>query len=413
MKRFYKSLLLFICFTIFASILTGHAYASSSSPPPGSVDETTQTVAITIDNLIPNGHYVICPGIDNGMIKSCENSFRTLGIQADPFLKGIVTAGANGVARIQVCGAGKNVVKTSCNNPTGDYFHSKQTYGITLFNSDDPNRNSPNETSYSIGDIGVYSPRINIDPTSKTTPGGQVRIVIRQDKMRPGGDDRNQYNLIMQNSNGSGSKESSCEPVKDTSSPLPLVVPQPNEVLGAGVYTLLVVGCGKDQSDNYWTSQVNVDVNGGSISTPSAALNFAEDTPEPSPPPLPCEEGIDKNGIKLTVLSTDIPVVQKQKQQQIVTCTKVSTAIGGLSTDPAGFIKSVFSLLLGLSGGIAVILIIISGYRLMTSQGNPEQVQGAREMLTSAIVGLLFIIFSFVILQIIGVNILKIPGFGA
>jgi hypothetical protein len=48
----------------------------------------------------------------------------------------------------------------------------------------------------------------------------------------------------------------------------------------------------------------------------------------------------------------------------------------------------------------------------MISQGNPEQVKGAREQLTAAIIGLLFIIFSLVILQIIGVNILKIPGFG-
>lgn len=92
-------------------------------------------------------------------------------------------------------------------------------------------------------------------------------------------------------------------------------------------------------------------------------------------------------------------------------CLQVDTAIGALKTDPTNFVASIFSLLLGISGGIALILIIISGYRLMSSQGNPEQVQGAREMLTSAIVGLLFIIFSFVILQIIGVTILHIPGF--
>jgi cell division protein FtsX len=68
--------------------------------------------------------------------------------------------------------------------------------------------------------------------------------------------------------------------------------------------------------------------------------------------------------------------------------------------------------LLGLAGGIAVILIIIAGYRLMASQGNPEAVQAAREQIISAIVGLVFVIFSLVILQVIGVDILKIPGFG-
>jgi hypothetical protein len=93
-------------------------------------------------------------------------------------------------------------------------------------------------------------------------------------------------------------------------------------------------------------------------------------------------------------------------------CTAVSTAIGEISTDPASFVKSIFSVILGLAGGIALILIIIAGYKFMTSAGNPESLKGATEQLTSAIVGLLFIILSFVILQIIGVDILRIPGFG-
>lgn len=87
-----------------------------------------------------------------------------------------------------------------------------------------------------------------------------------------------------------------------------------------------------------------------------------------------------------------------------------STALGDISTSPAGFVRSIFGILLSLAGGIAVILIIVSGYKLMSSQGNPEKVQAAREQLTSAIIGLLFIIFSITILQIIGVDILHLPG---
>lgn len=92
-------------------------------------------------------------------------------------------------------------------------------------------------------------------------------------------------------------------------------------------------------------------------------------------------------------------------------CIAVGTAIGNISTQPQGFVRRIFSLVLGIAGGIALILIIISGYRMMASQGNPEAIQAARDQLISAIVGLLFIIFSFVILQVIGVDILKIPGF--
>lgn len=92
-------------------------------------------------------------------------------------------------------------------------------------------------------------------------------------------------------------------------------------------------------------------------------------------------------------------------------CTGVMTAIGIIDTEPSAFVKKIFSVVLGMAGGIALILIMLSGYKFMMSRGNPEAVKSASEGLTSAIIGLLFIIFSFVILQIVGVDILQIPGF--
>ncbi len=93
------------------------------------------------------------------------------------------------------------------------------------------------------------------------------------------------------------------------------------------------------------------------------------------------------------------------------TCASVDTAFGPIQTTVAGFVKSTFGILLGLSGGVAILLVIAAGYQMITSQGNPEKVKEARERLTAAIVGLIFIIFSVVILQFIGVDILQIPGF--
>ena len=93
-------------------------------------------------------------------------------------------------------------------------------------------------------------------------------------------------------------------------------------------------------------------------------------------------------------------------------CIQVNTAIGNVSLDDngTGFVGSLFGILLGFSGGIAILLIIYSGIRLITSQANPEKIQQSREILTAAIVGLLFIIFSVVILEVIGIDILHIPG---
>lgn len=92
-------------------------------------------------------------------------------------------------------------------------------------------------------------------------------------------------------------------------------------------------------------------------------------------------------------------------------CLIVDTAFGPIQTDAAGLVQGIFTILLGLSGGVAILLVIAAGYQLMTSQGNPEKVKEGRERLIAAIVGLLFIIFSAAILQIIGVDLLHLPGF--
>lgn len=147
-------------------------------------------------------------------------------------------------------------------------------------------------------------------------------------------------------------------------------------------------------------------------------------TPPPSPtigpPPLPpCEEWVDQTGKRVEPQPKDTKDIEKIEKDEDgnptgikVRCGLVDTGLGvKIPTDPVGFIKQLFTILLSLSGGIALILIMVSGYSLMFSQGNSEKLEGAKETLTSAIVGLLFIIFSLVILQVIGVDLLKIPGF--
>jgi len=54
-------------------------------------------------------------------------------------------------------------------------------------------------------------------------------------------------------------------------------------------------------------------------------------------------------------------------------------------------------------GGLAIgiFFIILSGYRLMTSEGDPQRVKGAQEQLTSAIIGIVFILLSVTIIRVI------------
>ena len=76
------------------------------------------------------------------------------------------------------------------------------------------------------------------------------------------------------------------------------------------------------------------------------------------------------------------------------------------------FITKLFSFVLGIAGVAALLLIIYGGYMYMMSQGDKEKTKHAREIITAAVIGLLFVIFSFVILQVIAGDILTLRDFG-
>lgn len=65
---------------------------------------------------------------------------------------------------------------------------------------------------------------------------------------------------------------------------------------------------------------------------------------------------------------------------------------------------------IGIGIGIAFVLMVIAGFMVITSAGDPRKLQAGKELLTAAISGLIILIFSAFILRIIGVNILNIPG---
>lgn len=76
---------------------------------------------------------------------------------------------------------------------------------------------------------------------------------------------------------------------------------------------------------------------------------------------------------------------------------------------------SLIGLALAFATTVAVIIIIISGIKFMTSGGDPKQAEGAQKTLTLAIVGLVLIILSFLILNVISyitnVDCIKTFGF--
>ncbi len=117
------------------------------------------------------------------------------------------------------------------------------------------------------------------------------------------------------------------------------------------------------------------------------------------------------NGTSCPSGTTGAPVVSTG-----ITCANnpnaINTAIGCIPINDqnalAGFLLRWG---LGIAGGVAFLLILVAGFQIMTSRGDPNRLKAGQELMTSAIAGLLLLIFSLVILRIIGFDILNIATF--
>ena len=90
----------------------------------------------------------------------------------------------------------------------------------------------------------------------------------------------------------------------------------------------------------------------------------------------------------------------------------VITALGCIPTSSLnGFLSWILPKVIGIASGIAFLLMAFGAFQIITSSGDPKKTQAGKELITSALSGLLFIILSIFLLKLIGVDILQIPGF--
>jgi len=94
--------------------------------------------------------------------------------------------------------------------------------------------------------------------------------------------------------------------------------------------------------------------------------------------------------------------------------TKLNSAIGCIPilTDENTLMGWILQWAIGIGGGVAFLLIVYAGFMIMTSQGSPDRLQAGKELLTSALAGIILLVFSIFLLKLIGVEILQLPGFG-
>jgi hypothetical protein len=88
------------------------------------------------------------------------------------------------------------------------------------------------------------------------------------------------------------------------------------------------------------------------------------------------------------------------------------TSIGCISQDPKSLVGKLINIGVGILGGIFLLRVLAASFMLTGSQGDVKKTSEAKQMITEAIIGIIFVLFSVTILQFIGADVMKLPGFG-
>ncbi len=407
-------------------------------PPPEEINGYTPEVSVSFFGL-SSSEYEVCFESD---IEKCERSQK----------KKTKSTTNNILDLPALCGDGPDAVK----EPSGencdtkkDYFHEGSIYRVSLFDKDTSSpiqvaefyvrRNYPTVNIFTGTQLSVSKGKLFINGqeqknASENIPAQNPLIIGLSQKIKVGGNKVNNFQIVLEGI-GNNYKNEFCGDLTGDQVTGSLMTHfnnnstiisrnEPNgQPLLAGNYLLKINEQINDTSfwrtDNcqggftYYhipilvvlehgensqgvlnayikTNEIEADPN-------QSELIYALDEDKNSP--LPCNQWVDIND-----KGTDDPT-------QFYRCASFATAIGPFGTKPIEFIATLGKWLLGVATVAAFIFAIYSGYILMTSRGDKEKIGHAREILISAVTGLIFLILSISILEIIGVDILALPGF--
>lgn len=79
----------------------------------------------------------------------------------------------------------------------------------------------------------------------------------------------------------------------------------------------------------------------------------------------------------------------------------INLGSGGIDDLMQGKVTSIINLVINISGLVAVIMIVISGYIMITSSGNSGKIATAQKTLTAAIIGLVIIFLGKLIITFV------------
>jgi amino acid transporter len=101
-----------------------------------------------------------------------------------------------------------------------------------------------------------------------------------------------------------------------------------------------------------------------------------------------------KIGAVLTgVMATSLPLIARADTPSFLPADAGEIDLG--TNDPVDTVVNIINWGLGILGLIAVVFIIIGGFRWMTAGGNEQSVESAKKILIAAIIGLVIVMASY------------------
>ena len=317
---------------------------------PRAVDENTATVNLIFSGLNP--------------IKTYEILDRMQRIDGDGF-RGIT--GVRTYTSPPVCGHDDGRLKSDCNTDfvTGDWFN----WGDYRYIIREEGRGDTEKRFDFHVDRPIPPPDPPLIEPSNPHPFETIRVTLSGSKRAANESTRNDYEVIIDDldagARGIDKKTITIPPDDQATAEF-------SDGFVEGNYRLRI----DDEGDDflYYSVDFSIDADGGEVEPPVTGGDGD------GGPPLegrnPCEGGV------------------------------CNTALGPISTDIGAFASQFLRIAIGLAGGIALIILVIGSIRVLTSSGDQQRLAGGRDMIIAAIAGLLFLIFSTLILRFIGVSIL-------
>lgn len=90
------------------------------------------------------------------------------------------------------------------------------------------------------------------------------------------------------------------------------------------------------------------------------------------------------------------------------TAIEENTGLG--TTDPRAMAASLINVMLGFLGIIAVVIILLGGFKWMTAAGNEDKVSESKKLLAAGVIGLIIILMSYGLAQLVLTQLMTATG---